>query len=109
MQRVSTDRLIRDLHAVAADVEELIESTAGSATETIAKARERVEASLKAAKQNLECARQSSIDEADTAPQSKQAPFSVNAWKMIGIAGGIGLLVGAIVGLKGGLSRTWRE
>jgi ElaB/YqjD/DUF883 family membrane-anchored ribosome-binding protein len=105
MQRVSVDRLIRDLHAVAADVDELIESTAGSATDAIAKARERVEASLKAAKENLECARLCSVEEENAAPQSKEPYFRVNAWKAIGVAGGIGLLVGAIAG---GLSRSRR-
>jgi ElaB/YqjD/DUF883 family membrane-anchored ribosome-binding protein len=109
MQRVSADRLIRDLHAVVADVDELIESTAGNATEAIAKARDRVEASLKAAKQNLECARLCSVEEANTAPQSKEAYFRVNAWKAIGVAGGIGLLLGAIAGLKGRLSRMRRD
>jgi ElaB/YqjD/DUF883 family membrane-anchored ribosome-binding protein len=106
MQRVSADRIIRDLHAVVADVDELIESTAGNATEAIAKSRERVEASLKAAKQNLECARLCSFEEANTAPQLKEAYFRVNVWKAIGIAGGIGLLLGAIAG---GQSRTRRD
>jgi ElaB/YqjD/DUF883 family membrane-anchored ribosome-binding protein len=109
MQRVSADRLIRDLHAVAADMDELIESTAGSATEAIAKARERVEASLKAAKQSLACARLGSVEEANTAGRSKEAYFRVNAWKAIGVAAGIGLLLGAIAGLKGGLSRARRD
>jgi ElaB/YqjD/DUF883 family membrane-anchored ribosome-binding protein len=79
MQRVNTDRLI----------------------EAISKARARVEASLKAAKQNLECAQSCSIEEANTAPRSKEAYFRVNAWKAIGVAGGVGLLLGAIAGLKG--------
>jgi ElaB/YqjD/DUF883 family membrane-anchored ribosome-binding protein len=109
MQRVSADRLIRDLQAVAADVDELIESTAGNATEAIVKARERVEASLKAAKQSLRCARLGSVEEPNTAGQSKEAHFRVNAWKVVGVAAGIGLLLGAMAALKGGLSRTRRD
>lgn len=108
MQRVSCNRLVRDLHAVAADVDELIESAAGGATAAIAKARERLEASLEAVRQNLKRAGRGSAEEANTARQS-QAYFQVNAWKAIGVAAGIGIVLGAIAGQKGGLSRARRE
>ena len=109
MQRVSSDRLVRDLHAVAADMDELIESAAGSATEAIAKARVRLEASLETVKQNLKCPRPGSAEEANTARRSREAYFSVDAWKAIGVAAGIGFLLGAMAGLKGGSSRVRRE
>ena len=109
MHRVNADRLVRDLHAVAADMDELIESAAGGATEAIAKARERLVASLDAAKQNLKCAGLGSAEEANTARRAQDAYFQINAWKAIGVAAGIGLVLGAIAGLKGGLSRNRRQ
>lgn len=54
MQRINADRLVRDLDAVAADVEELVKSTAGNADEAIVEARKRIESSLGAAKENLQ-------------------------------------------------------
>ncbi len=106
MQRVNTDRLMRDLSAVVADVEELVKSTAGNASETIIEARKRVESSLSAAKANLSCARPCAIGEARTAVQSTDAYLRENVWMAIGVAGGVGLLLGAIVGLRSGISGT---
>lgn len=71
MQRVSTDRLVRDLGAVAADVDELVKSTAGNASEAMADARARSNTYLRD-----------------------------NVWRAMGVAAGIGLLLGAIVGLR---------
>jgi len=68
-----------------------------------------VEASLKAAKQSLRCARLGSVEE-QTRPGSRRTRiFRVNAWKVVGVAAGIGLLLGAMAALKGGLSRTRRD
>jgi ElaB/YqjD/DUF883 family membrane-anchored ribosome-binding protein len=109
MQKVSTDRLMRDLKAVAADVEELIKSTAGNATEAIAEARERLEISLRAVKQNLENIRLCSVEETKNAAHSADAYLPDNVWQAIGVAAGIGLLLGAVVGLKSGRSRARRD
>jgi ElaB/YqjD/DUF883 family membrane-anchored ribosome-binding protein len=108
MQKVSADRLLRDLSALAADVDELITSTASNATEAIAEAQARVEVSLRNAKQRLKNAGVSSPEDTDIADGRKAAYFRVNAWKAIGIAGGIGLSLGVIAGLKGGSSRRRR-
>ena len=105
MQRINTDRLMRDLGAVVADVEELVKSTAGNASETIIEARKRVESSLSAAKASLSCAQPCAIGKARTAGQSTDAYLRENVWMAIGVAGGVGLLLGAIVGLKSGTSR----
>ncbi len=106
MQRVNADRLMRDLGAVAADVDELVKSTAGNANEAIVEARKRIESSLGAAKENLENARLCAIEEAKNVAQSTDAYLRENVWKAMGVAGGIGLMFGAIVGLKSGSSRT---
>ena len=105
MQRISADRLLRDLNALVADVEELIASTTGNATEAIAEARARIKVSLRNAKRILENARLCPVEAANVAGDVKTAYFRVNAWKAIGVAGGIGLLLGAMAGFKGGSSR----
>jgi ElaB/YqjD/DUF883 family membrane-anchored ribosome-binding protein len=109
MQRVNADGLMRDLSAVAADVDALLKSTAGSANQAIADARERIEISLRTAKQHLEDARLCTIEEAMSVAQSTDAYLRKNAWKAIGVAGSIGLLLGAIVGLEIASSRTRRD
>jgi ElaB/YqjD/DUF883 family membrane-anchored ribosome-binding protein len=109
MQRVNADRLVRDLRAIAADVDELVKSTAGNANEAIIEARERIESSLRIAKQNLENARLCAIEEAKNVAQSTDAYLRENVWKAIGVAGSIGLLLGAMVGLKSGSPRMRRD
>lgn len=107
MQRVSADRLLRDLNALAADVDELITSTAGNATEAIAAARSRIEISWENAKRSLEKAAQPGLTaEVFDAGGMKAGYFRVNAWKAIGVAAGIGLLLGMLAGLKSGSARA---
>lgn len=106
MEKVSADRLLRDLNALAADVDELITSTAGNATEAIAAAQTRIGVSLRNAKRSLQNAQLCPTEEANVAGEWRAGYFRVNAWKAIGVAGGIGLLLGVIAGLKGGSSRT---
>ena len=109
MRRVNSDRLVRDLCAVAADVDELVKSTAGKANEAIVEARERIESSLRTARQNLESARLCAVEEGASVARSADAYVRENVWKAMGVAGGIGLLVGAIVGFKRGSARTPRD
>jgi ElaB/YqjD/DUF883 family membrane-anchored ribosome-binding protein len=109
MQRVNSDRLVRDLCAVAADVDELVKSTTGNANEAIVEARERVAGSLRTARQNLESARLCAVGEGASVARSADAYVRENAWKAMCVAGGIGLLLGAIVGLKSRSPRTPRD
>ena len=109
MQRINADRLVRDLSAVAADVDELVKSTAGNADEAIIEAGKRIESSLRAAKENLVNARICAIEDAKNAAQSTDAFLRENVWKAIGIAGSIGLMFGAIVGLRSGSWRAQRN
>ncbi len=108
MQRVNADRLIRDLRAVAADVDELIKSTAGNANEAVIEARERVGRSLQIATLKLEIARLRAIEDARKARRSMDIFLRPHAWKAVGIAAGIGLLFGARVGLNAGSPRRRR-
>jgi ElaB/YqjD/DUF883 family membrane-anchored ribosome-binding protein len=109
MQRVNSDRLVRDLCAVAADVDELVKSTAGNANEAIVQARERIEGSLRTARQNLENARVCAVEEGASVARSADAYVRENVWKAMGVAGGIGFFLGAIVGLRSGSPRTRRN
>ena len=109
MQRINADRLVRDLSAVAADVDELVKSTAGNVDEAIIEARKRIESSLGAAKETLANARLCAIEDAKNVAESTDAYLRENVWKAIGIAGSIGLMFGAIVGLKSGSGRAQRN
>jgi ElaB/YqjD/DUF883 family membrane-anchored ribosome-binding protein len=86
---MSTDKLMHDLRAVAADAEDLLKATAGQTGERIEKARARAEESLRLARVSLQNAG-TQLDE-----QVHQHP-----WAAVGIAAGIGLVLGMLVGRK---------
>jgi ElaB/YqjD/DUF883 family membrane-anchored ribosome-binding protein len=102
-QQVKTDRLFRDLDAVAADMEELVEATSGNPSEVGLRAR--IQESLQRVKRNVESTRLCTIEEAKNVAQSTDEYLRENIWKAIGVAGGVGLLLGAIVGFKSRSSR----
>jgi len=103
MEQLNADRLFTDLDAVAADMEELIEATSGGAGE--ASPRDRIEHSLRRMRRNLAGTRACAVEEAKNVAQSADAYLRENIWKAIGVASGVGLLFGAIVGLTSRSSR----
>jgi len=96
----STERLMADLQAVARATENLLKATAGDASERAAKARAHAEESLHKAR-----ARMSELEH-DLAARTREAAHKTNAyihenpWPSIGVAAGIGLLVGLLIGRR---------
>jgi ElaB/YqjD/DUF883 family membrane-anchored ribosome-binding protein len=92
----NSERLVRDLSAVAADLDELLKITAGNASEAILGVRERVGECLRSAKESLGDARHLAIKETKQVARSADAYVRDNTWAAIGIAAGVGFLLGAI-------------
>ena len=88
MDRTS-DKLMEDLRAVMSDAEVLLNATAGQAGEQAEQARARVEESLRAARAHLE-GLGSRLDE----------QVRANPWTAVGVAAGVGLLVGLLLSRK---------
>lgn len=83
------DKLMDELRAVIADAEELLKVTADQGGAKVAEVRARTEESLRAARARLEDAGRKLDD------QVREHP-----WTAVGIAAGIGLIVGILVGRK---------
>ena len=109
VQQVNADRLVRDLDVLATDMEKLVQASADNANEAMVDARERIESVLGTARQNLEKARLCAIEGAKSAAQSADDYLRDNVWKAVGLAGGIGFLLGAIVSRRSAPSRMPRE
>ena len=96
----STERLMADLQAVVRDTENLLKATAGDASERAVKARAHAEESLHKAR-----ARMSELEH-DLAARTREAAQKTNAyvhdnpWPSIGVAAGVGLLVGLLIGRR---------
>jgi ElaB/YqjD/DUF883 family membrane-anchored ribosome-binding protein len=89
MQTASADKLMKDLQAVVIDTEELIKATASQTGERVDKVRTRAEESLRVARAQLH-----------QAGQTVDREVRENAWTAVGVAAGVGLLLGIVIGRR---------
>ena len=99
-QQVSTDKLMKDLRLVMQDAEELLLATAGQAGEKVASARARAEVSIRAARDALAEAGEEAVERTREAVESADEYVHENPWTAIGIAAGVGLVVGLLLSRK---------
>ncbi|MBM4296469.1 MAG: DUF883 domain-containing protein [Deltaproteobacteria bacterium] len=96
-ETTSRDKLVGDLKNLVADAEELLKATASQAGEKVAEARQKIEQSLIEGKKALADAektlRQKSKEAADLADDYVRD----NPWSAVGIAAGVGLVLGLLI------------
>jgi len=83
------DRLMDELRNVIADAEELLRATADQAGPKVEEVRARAEESLRAAREHLQ-----------GAGRQLDAQVRENPWAAVGVAAGIGLIVGILLSRK---------
>lgn len=93
----SQERLVSDIKSVISDAEEVLLATADQAGEKVATLRARVEARLRDAKVRLTEAEAVLVAKTKAAAQATDAYVHESPWTAIGIAAGVGLLVGLII------------
>ena len=91
------DKLVQDMRVVIADAEDLLRATANQAGEKIAVARERIQDSLHQAKVKLAEAEAMVTERAKQAARYTDEYVHENPWRAIGVAAGIGLLLGLLI------------
>lgn len=89
MDNMNTDRIVKDMRAVIVDAEDLLKATASQTGERIEKARARAEESLRVARERMKDVGLD-IDE----------QVRNNPWATVGIAAGVGLLLGLLIGRR---------
>jgi ElaB/YqjD/DUF883 family membrane-anchored ribosome-binding protein len=99
-QQVSTDKLMKDLRLVMMDAEELLKATAGQAGEKVASARARAEDSIRAAREALAEAGEEAVERGREAAESADEYVHEHPWTAIGIAAGVGLVIGLLLSRK---------
>jgi ElaB/YqjD/DUF883 family membrane-anchored ribosome-binding protein len=97
---VNKDKLVADLKLVVADAEELLRATASQAGEKVSAARERIQASLASAKVKLGDAERAALEKAKEAAKATDEYVHENPWRAVGIAAGVGLLLGLLIGRR---------
>jgi ElaB/YqjD/DUF883 family membrane-anchored ribosome-binding protein len=97
MSTANKDKLIGDLRVVIADAEELLRMTADQASEGAADVRSRVQDRLNQAKIELVKVQEAAVAKAKAAGVATDEFVHENPWRSIGVATGIGLVVGLLV------------
>lgn len=94
------ERVLADLRALAHDSEELLKATAGDVSEKAKEARTRLSAALSRTKATIEDLQNQAIAGAKVAAKKADAVIRQHPYESIGIAFGVGLLIGVLVTRK---------
>lgn len=100
MTTAHKDKLMSDLRVVIADAEDLLRMTADQASEGAADVRSRVQARMNQAKAELIHLQEAAVAKAKAAGHATDEFVHENPWKSIGVAAGIGLVVGLLIGRR---------
>ncbi len=94
------EKLVSDMKVVVSDAEEILRATAGVAGEKVGELRERIIDRLRDAKVRIADAEEMLVDRTKAAARTTDDYVNDNPWRAVGIAAGIGLLVGIIIGRR---------
>lgn len=100
MEHVTTDKLMQDMRVVVTDAEDLLKATAGQTGERVEKIRARTEESLRTARNRLQIAGKAVQEGATEAVQTVDDQVHKNPWTAVGVAAGVGLVLGILLGRR---------
>lgn len=90
-------KMVDDFKAIVADADDLLKATAKVSGEGLTAAREKLAEKLKNAKASLADAEQLVVDKAKQAATATDNYVKSNPWTAVGIAAGVGILIGFLV------------
>ena len=93
---VQKDKLMSDVRLFISDAEEMMRLTADQAGETANELRERVQNRLQHARAELAALQRLVVDNAKVVSKATDEYVHENPWKSVGIAAGIGVLIGLL-------------
>jgi ElaB/YqjD/DUF883 family membrane-anchored ribosome-binding protein len=94
---VTKEQLISDFKVVIADAEALIKATANQGGEAVVHLRAKAEESLAVAKVKLNEAQAALLEKGKIAAQATDDYVHEKPWHAVGIAAGLGLVVGLLI------------
>jgi ElaB/YqjD/DUF883 family membrane-anchored ribosome-binding protein len=97
---VNRDKLIADMKVVVADAEELLRATANQAGDKVSELRGKIQDHLVTARASLADAQAAMVDKAKLVGRATDDYVQDNPWRSVGIAAGVGLLVGLLIGRR---------
>jgi ElaB/YqjD/DUF883 family membrane-anchored ribosome-binding protein len=104
MAQVTKDKLLADFRIVVADAEELLKATAAEAgdkvSSKVSELRSRLEDNLAVAKVKLADAQALATERTKAAADATDAYVRDNPWRDVGVAAGVGLIIGLLIGRR---------
>jgi ElaB/YqjD/DUF883 family membrane-anchored ribosome-binding protein len=94
---VTKQKLLDDFNAVASDTEQLLKSLASEGGEKAAALRASIDQNLKAARERLARLEEAVVHRGKAAAQATDAYVHQHPWQAIGIAAGLGVVVGLLL------------
>lgn len=98
--QVTTDKLMKDLRAVVVGTEDLLKATSEQTGERIEKVRAKAEESLRNARARVQASGHELQAAAQDAARQVNDQVREHPWTAVGVAAGIGLIVGILLGRK---------
>ncbi len=96
----SQEQLVSDIKSVISEAEEMLSDTADQTGDKIARLRERIKVRLSDAKVRLRDAEDVLIAKSKAAARATDDYVHESPWTAIGIAAGLGLVVGVLIGRR---------
>lgn len=97
---VTKEQLISDFKVVIADAEALIKATANQGGEAVANLRVKAEESVAVAKEKLAEVQDALVEKGRIAAKATDDYVHEKPWHAVGIAAGVGLVVGLLIGRR---------
>ncbi len=97
---VTKEKLISDFKVVVADAEALLKASAGQGGEALAAVRTRVQESLAIAKEKMRDAEEELLARTKAAARVTDEYVHDHPWHAVGVAAGVGLLIGLLIGRR---------
>jgi ElaB/YqjD/DUF883 family membrane-anchored ribosome-binding protein len=97
---VTSEQLLTDFKVVVADAEALLKATANQDGEKLAEVRAKAEESLRVVKARMVDAQEALLAKTRAAAKATDVYVHENPWNAIGIAAGIGLVLGFLIGRR---------
>jgi len=96
----TTDQLMSDLKTVMSDAEALLKATSNQTGERIQEVRARAEESLRQARERVTQVEQDALKAAREMAEATEEYVRDNPWQAVGVAAGVGLLLGLVLGRR---------